>query len=197
MIPEVLYIHGFASSSLSYKARLLEEFFSNVGYYNIIHPNIPVAPKKAMNFIKEIITYNPIKLIIGSSLGGFYALAAHQDSHLPTVLINPALEPHKTLKDFTGVVKKFNTEDFFIWTEDHVKQLQDIYFSLNFNNFDQDKLYFYLSKNDEFIDHSNIPNLFPKAHIKFFDNCRHRFDKFELILPEILDIYIKYTNPQA
>ena len=189
MTTEVLYIHGFASSPNSWKANLLKEYFQKQGYENVFVPQIPVSPLKAIDFLKEIYDSKPLKLVVGSSLGGFYALYLAQFFDIKTILINPAIKPSQTL-DFEGPVKRHNSDEFFLWTKDHVNQLEELENDLNINKINQQNLYFYLSRDDEILDHSQIPELFPQAHIQFFDDCKHAFTCFESILNQIFNIYL-------
>jgi predicted esterase YcpF (UPF0227 family) len=189
MVGEILYIHGFASSSNSYKASLLDEYFKQLGLNIVLRPSLPVAPLKAIEFLKEIYEHNPLKVVVGSSFGGFYALYLHQwfDGH--TVLINPSLQPSRTLADKTGLIKRHNSEDFFHWTDDHVKQLKKLEEELDFGKLKQQTLHFYLAKDDEILNHSKIPEIFSQAQIKFYEESKHVFMNFDKILPEIFNIY--------
>lgn len=55
-------------------------------------------------------------------------------------------------------------------------------------------LNFFLSKQDECLNHSNIPLLFPNANtIEYFDD-NHRFDKFEIVIPKIEMLYRRYIS---
>ncbi len=189
MSNEILYIHGFASSVNSLKANILKDYFARFGYYNVIIPNIPVEPFRAINFLEEIYENNPIKVTVGSSLGGFYALYMHMKHPVQTVLINPSLNPHLDLKDAVGPVKRHNSEDFFQWTEDHVRQLEELVNQLDISKLDQTKLHFFLAKDDELLDFSDIKKLFPYATVKFFDNAGHAFKPFAKVLPDIMNLY--------
>ncbi len=189
MTGEILYIHGFASSPNSRKAQMLDEFFKNLGLNIVLRPQMPVSPLKAIDFLCELYKYNPVKIIVGSSLGGFYALYMHQRFGKRTVLINPALKPSESLGEAIGLIKRHNTDEFFHWTAEHVEQLRELESHLDISKLDQSKLHFYLSEDDEVLDHSQIPKLFPYAQIKFYKNSKHAFEKFDKILPEILSLY--------
>ena len=194
MIGEILYIHGFASSYESTKAKQLEEYFANLGLYNVIHPQIPVSPLRAIDFLEQIYENNPLTLIIGSSLGGFYALYMHIKYPKNVFLINPSLRPHETLKEYIGTVKRHNSDDFFQWTEEHLEQLKYLYNKLDYSKLDQTKLHFILSKDDEILDFSDINKFFPYAEIKFYDNSGHVFKKFAQILPDLISIYVNLQD---
>ncbi len=190
MSTEILYIHGFASSYNSLKAKQLEKYFSQIGYYNVVHPQIPVAPFSAINLLEQIYENNPLLMVIGSSLGGFYALYMHMKYQLHTFLINPSLKPHETLREYVGTVKRHTSDEFFQWTEEHVEQLEELYKKLDYSKLDQTKLHFLLSEDDELLDFSDIRKFFPYADIRFFKDSGHAFRTFDKVLPDLVSMYI-------
>ena len=190
MPAKVLYIHGFASSSNSFKARQLEEFFGQQGLHNVVlHPTLPVSPKRAISMLDDLFKYFDIKLVIGSSLGGFYALYLHQYKNVHTVLINPSLNPSKTLEKYIGLIKRHYSENFFYWTDKHIQELLELEKQIDYSRIDLSRLYLYISRDDEILDFSGIEKVFPAAKIKFYDNAKHAFVVFDKILPEIFELY--------
>lgn len=190
MPAKILYIHGFASSSNSFKARQLKEFFDRQGLHNVVlHPTLPVSPKRAVCLLNDMFKDFDIKLVIGSSLGGFYALYLHQQQNIHTVLINPSLNPSKTLEKYTGLIKRHYSESFFYWTDKHIQELLELEKQIDYSRIDQSRLYLYISRDDEILDFSGIEKIFPAAKIKFYDNAKHAFVVFDKILPEIFELY--------
>ena len=53
--------------------------------------------------------------IIGSSLGGFYAIYFGNKLNIPTMVINPALEPDKSLLSYVGPQKNIYTKKKYIF----------------------------------------------------------------------------------
>ena len=89
-----LYLHGFLSHPNSAKPKLLKEAHEKIGK-PFIAPELYMSPDEVAEFlsklIKEDLKGGPVD-VIGSSLGGFYAVWAKE--HLPVekaVLLNPAL----------------------------------------------------------------------------------------------------------
>ena len=114
---------------------------------------------------------------------------------MPLILINPSLRPFETLKKFTCELKRFHTGEKFLWKPAYVRQLYELYKSVNFEEIDRKKLYFFLSKDDELLDHSQIPHIFAGSNIFFYDNSGHSFEKFEEIIPKIEKLW-KHTNAE-
>ena len=73
----IIYIHGFSSSANSTKGQILKDYFA--GKDNVLTPGLPEEPNKTIKHLEDLIkSANGEKvMLIGSSLGGFYALALH------------------------------------------------------------------------------------------------------------------------
>ena len=95
----ILNIHGYAGSpqNAAYAAILAN------GYKNIISPVIDYdaeSPEDILYRLRYIIADKKIGLIIGTSLGGFFALALSAELNLPVILVNPFLMPFLTFPEY-------------------------------------------------------------------------------------------------
>lgn len=97
----ILYLHGLASSKESNTVKVLKEHLQEDIILSI---DIPMEPYDALKEIfKTITTFHP-HLIIGNSLGGFYA----QFFEGPLkILINPALKPDEEIRKVLGGYGEF------------------------------------------------------------------------------------------
>jgi len=116
---KLIYIHGFGSCGKSNKYNVLKKL-----NYPILAPNLPPSPKEAVNVLESIIT--PDSVLIGSSLGGYYAIYLAERYFLKAVLINPSLKPYKTLKNYTGLQYRFCDKKPFYWKKEYLKELKDL-----------------------------------------------------------------------
>ena len=70
----IIYIHGFASSGFGTKPQKFKEYFED----EVITISLPTIPNLAIDTLEQIIEAFLSKeedvYLIGSSLGGFYAL---------------------------------------------------------------------------------------------------------------------------
>lgn len=183
----ILYIHGFGTTGKdSQKAKELADYF---GDEKVLRPSWPYRPKDAFNMLSEIMQNNNIRTVVASSFGGFFAILLAQNFDANYVFINPSLNPDLTLqRALNQILVLPNDEKVFIdnYFIDEIANLKN---SADYTKINQKRLYFYLSENDEVLDHSMIPTLFPNAaKIKFFKNSRHNFGRFKEILPEIESI---------
>lgn len=179
----IIYIHGFASSGNARKARETKEYFNKM---KVLSPDLPVEPDKAFLILNDIIRDSGINAnLIGSSLGGFYAMHLSAVYGLKAVLLNPAVEAHKSLAAYIGEHMNYDTGAKFLWTPEYINQLSNLY-KKYFKFIKQDNLFLLLSKDDELIDHSLTKNTFPDSKLILeYDNCGHQFSRYREALPEI------------
>ena len=91
---KILYLHGFASSADSTKAKVIESFVKkNTSSSRILIPDLDNNIKNAYQQIEEIIKTESPSSIIGSSLGGFFGIYFAEKYDLLCVNINPAIPP--------------------------------------------------------------------------------------------------------
>lgn len=115
---KVLFIHGFASSGQSSKADDLRQMLN----CEVIAPDLQHQPQQDIAKLTQILRTEPIEMIVGSSLGGFYALLLATRLPHKVVLINPSLSPPLTLQDQLGMVESFKG-GAFDWNIQHLAEL--------------------------------------------------------------------------
>ncbi|MCW8962238.1 MAG: hypothetical protein OQL16_00485 [Gammaproteobacteria bacterium] len=120
----ILYIHGFASCGAGNKVQFLWQHF---GEAQVISPDLPVAPVEAISYLEAIINEKPVKLLIGSSLGGYYADYLGSRYGIPAVLINPSTRPFETLRNYIGTNTNWCSGEPFEWKPGYCDALESIY----------------------------------------------------------------------
>ena len=98
----IVYLHGYASSSQSGTAKYLVKKMKEC---NVIAPDIPIDPVEALPFLKNYCASHKANLIIGTSMGGMYAM---QLTDYPRICVNPALH----MSQLTGVLQVGTFERF-------------------------------------------------------------------------------------
>ncbi|MBI3716720.1 MAG: alpha/beta fold hydrolase [Betaproteobacteria bacterium] len=123
----LVYAHGFRSSSLSRKAGELRE------YVRRHHPDLGIAvpdlapdPVVALAQLEALCdACDPRRLtLVGSSLGGYYAWVLAEEYRVRAVLLNPSLRPFETLANHTGPQTNLYTGEPFGWTHAHLAALR-------------------------------------------------------------------------
>ena len=108
---KILFLHGFFASGQCVPAMALRDAFK--GRAEVITPDLPMHPKEAIIFIRELIDKeNPERLrvgerssgilLLGNSCGSFYAQIVASEMGIPTLLGNPHFKMTEFLKDRIG-----------------------------------------------------------------------------------------------
>jgi predicted esterase YcpF (UPF0227 family) len=122
----IVYIHGFNSSALSFKARLLRERLAALGRSAEFHcPELDHRPSRAIAQLEALIGrqgQTPAALV-GSSLGGYYATYLAEKHLLRAVLINPAVRPYELLASYIGPQRNLYTGAQYEFTAQHLDEL--------------------------------------------------------------------------
>lgn len=80
--------------------------------------------KQLHGIIKEIGDQSVV--LIGSSLGGFYATCISERYGLPAALVNPATGPFERWHEYIGEHKNFYSDTLITVTSEHVGELESL-----------------------------------------------------------------------
>ena len=97
---KILFLHGFYASGQCVPAMALREAF--VGRAEVITPDLPMHPKEAVLFIRELIDREQPDLLIGNSCGAFYAHMVAPVVGIPALLGNPHFRMTEFLRQRIG-----------------------------------------------------------------------------------------------
>jgi predicted esterase YcpF (UPF0227 family) len=123
----ILYLHGFRSSPQSFKARLIAERMHALGrsaeYYC---PQLPASPRRAINLASQIASRfsSAESVLIGSSLGGYYATWLAEQLSCRAVLLNPAVGAPRDLEKHVGVTTDFHSGQPFEFKREYIDELK-------------------------------------------------------------------------
>jgi len=123
----LIYIHGFNSSALSFKAGLVRRRMAELNHAGeLACPELPHRPARAIGLLEDVLkkALPQRPALIGSSLGGFYATWLAERHGLRAVLVNPAIRPYELLKDAVGPQANLYTGARYDFTEDHLAELR-------------------------------------------------------------------------
>jgi len=148
---KLLYIHGLSSSGNSNTAKNLAFLLPDV---EIIAPDLPIHPIKALRLLQEICKTESPDIIIGTSMGGLFAQQMHG---YKKILVNPAFHVSEFLRTKTGIQDFLNARKDGETTYDVTKSLCDEYFemeSIHFEGltpFDYENTYALFGEKDELV----------------------------------------------
>ena len=114
---KILFLHGFFASGQCVPALALRESF--VGRAEVLTPDLPIHPKEALRFVRELIDREKPDLLIGNSCGSFYAQMLAPVVGIPALLGNPHFQMTEFLKQRIGAhqyksPRKDGNQDFII-----------------------------------------------------------------------------------
>ncbi|WP_394192690.1 YqiA/YcfP family alpha/beta fold hydrolase [Pseudoalteromonas atlantica] len=186
MVKRVIYIHGFNSSEKSYKAVRFGEYMA---HYNVEYcvPRLSHEPLHAIIQLEQLLTPNSV--LIGSSLGGFYATYLSQRYQLPAVLINPAVKPFLLLSSFLGANYNPYQDTHYELNKSHINALKALFVA----QLKQPSLLYLLQQTgDEVLGFEQAVKYYLqcKQHIEFGGD--HSFKNFESTFESIVD-FLKIT----
>lgn len=171
----ILYIHGFGSSGQGGKASLFREYFED----EVIVPSLSYVPSLAIDTLEQIIEMLQAKDeeigLVGSSLGGYYAIYLANKYKLKAVLINPAIYPYKTLEKIGKAMNYYDGSSFEV-TKEHMQSLK----SFEVNNIkNEDDFLVLLQTDDEVLDYNEAVEKLPNSDLVIEDGGNHSFENIE------------------
>ena len=186
----IIYAHGFNSSSSSYKARLIQRLIREQGsHIDFWCPNLPHWPKEAVAVLRNKIKTASIDevVLVGSSLGGFYATYLSEQLGCRSIVINPAITPHIGLKNYVGLQKNLYTNEEYEFTNQHLEQLE-IMHTPRLEN--PKRLLLMHTTGDELLDWRVALQFYKDSKRLIVSGSDHGFSNFE----DYVDIVLSHTS---
>ena len=187
----IIYLHGFASSGRSWKAQRLGRWLAPIP---VLAPTFRQDPPSAVGFLERFIgeavaeaPQEPL-LLIGSSLGGYYAQYLVRRFSAGAVLINPALNPVETLAQCVGENRIFQTQEVFTFSLSQLRALKS--FDIVDPCVSPVPTLVLVDQGDEVIDPSLAVERYSEcAQVRIFEGGSHGFAHLEESLDLIKEFY--------
>jgi predicted esterase YcpF (UPF0227 family) len=180
----LIYIHGFRSSSRSFKARLLHARLAAVGKADrFFAPDLPPEPDLAIALIRERLAPAGDDTLVGSSLGGCYARWLAEQTGCKAVLLNPAVHPARDLQGQVGPQSGYHDGQPFQFEARFLAQLQ----RYEVAEITRPERYFLIAaQGDEVLDWREMAAAFAGARQKIVPGSDHGLSDFEAHIDEVL-----------
>lgn len=181
-----LYLHGFASAfdPDGGKVQTLKKNFDVIHFsYDTTMP-YPQNMARMSNIIKA----HDVKIVVGCSLGGFYALEASKATGVFAVALNPSYDPKNSMKNHIGSNKNYKTGKMEALTAQAVES-----YPLTVNT--EANGIVLIEKGDAVINPNQSFKFFEKKYAtKLVAGGSHRFESLEDNIDYVLTEFEKFTK---
>jgi predicted esterase YcpF (UPF0227 family) len=182
--PTLLYIHGLNSSGLSKKATQLAALMQARGLAEQLRvPELHHHPRQAIAQLEAAIDELGRPLLVGSSLGGYYATHLARRYGLKALLINPAVNPHQLFDGFLGPQENLYTGERWELTLDHVQALAELEVPAPQ---DPQRTQVWLQTGDETLDYRRAEAFYRACALRIQAGGDHSYQGFAEQLPAVL-----------
>jgi predicted esterase YcpF (UPF0227 family) len=184
MSGSILYIHGFNSAPSSKKACQLVAVMERIGLAERLRvPALHHHPRQAMAQLEAALAELESPLLVGSSLGGYYATHLAERHGLKALLVNPAVNPHQRFDGFLGAQKNHYTGETWELTLDHVQALAELEVA---PPTDGSRYQVWLQTADETLDYRQAEQFYRACALRIQAGGDHSFQGFAERLPALL-----------
>lgn len=104
----IIYLHGLDSDPNANKAIITANHAKAFGI-DTLRPNLNYPPADVVANLLALIEDNPNCVLVGSSLGGYFANLLSDMTGTPAVLLNPSIRPDVSFRRF--LTDKFDGQD--------------------------------------------------------------------------------------
>ena len=185
----VVYLHGFRSSPNSSKAVKTKEAIKALSTMsNPIHwycPQLLASPKQSMDMVIEYIQANPFDrlIVIGSSLGGFYANYLAERYQCKAVTLNPAVRAPRELAPHVGMMTAYDSDEPFDFRPEYIDELC----ALQVERLVRPENYFLIAaKGDELLDWKEMVDFYSGAQQLVLEGSDHGISEYSEYLPQVM-----------
>ena len=181
---KVIYLHGFNSDGDSRTVKNLRKKIPDLISVSYDYILAEKAYEKIKVTIEETIKENADIILMGTSLGAFWANYFNQKFGLKSILVNPSLYPWISLVKYMGLNKNFNSGEERILTAENVAA---------YKKYETEIIQGYhrvvvLGTKDDVIDYRETEQVFKgKAEIILL-NEGHRIENTDRISQLIIDV---------
>lgn len=189
----ILYLHGFRSSPQSFKATLLAKAVEQAGLADQWHcPQLPPSPRQAIELANSLIHQHMAQglqpehelVVLGSSLGGYYAACLAQTWQCRALLFNPVVHAARDLATQVGEHIMWNSNERFQFLPEYVDELADMAPGRPAH---PERFYLLAAKGDEVLDWREMVDWYQGCELRLLEASDHGISDFEQWLPEVLE----------
>ena len=172
----LIYLHGFRSSPQSFKAQMLARAMADAGRSgDFVCPQLPASPAAAIELILDTVRPTERDVVVGSSLGGYYARYIAEQCGSRTVLLNPSVQPAQSLARHLGRGTMFHSDQPFEFLAAHLDELKR--FEVQLVSRPKRSLLI-AATGDELLDWRDMVDAWPGAQTRVIEGSDHALSDF-------------------
>ena len=185
MSGSILYIHGFNSAPESKKATQLSSLMQRIGCSDQLRvPALHHHPREAIAQLQAAISDLGRPLLVGSSLGGYYATYLAEQHGLKALLVNPAVSPHRMFDGYLGTQTNLYSGQTWELTHDHVTALAELEVAAPQ---DPERYQVWLQTADETLDYRLAEKYYKACALRIQAGGDHSYQGFAQQMPALLN----------
>jgi len=186
----LVYLHGFRSSPNSSKAVMtgaaVRALSTADHTYEWYCPQLLASPKESIDLVVKHIDQSKADriVIIGSSLGGFYANYLDEKYQCKGIALNPAVYAARELEPHVGMMTAYDSEEPFNFKAEYVDELR----ALQVNHITNPERYFLIAaKGDELLDWKEMAAFYSGAKQLILEGSDHGIADYANHLPAVIE----------
>lgn len=182
----MLYLHGFRSSPSSFKAQAAADYMSRHGLAGrFFCPQLPESPFQSVSLAAQLMEgHDPDGiLLIGSSLGGYYANFLAERTGCRAVLLNPVIDPWDVKASIDNPPDSLEMAGWEMDREKYADELR----RFRVRKITRPERYFLIAATgDEMLDYRQMSAHYENARQIIINGSDHSLSEFPDYLDEIL-----------
>lgn len=182
----ILYLHGFRSSPSSFKAQAALDYMNTHGLGGrFFCPQLPESPFQSVSLASQLMEgHDPENiLLIGSSLGGYYANFLAERTGCKAVLLNPVIDPWQVK---AGMENPPGTLELAEWEMDREKYADELRRFAVRHITRPERYLLIAATGDELLDYRQMSAHYENARQIIIQGSDHSLPEFPDYLDEIL-----------
>lgn len=186
----VVYLHGFRSSPRSSKAVITGEAVKKLSTADKpiewYCPQLLASPKLSMEMVENHINQSQhTKLVvIGSSLGGYYANYLAEKFGCKAVALNPAVWAPKELASHVGMLTSYDTNEPYDFRPEYIDELKQLQVEAISN---PSRYFLMAAKGDELLDWHEMVDFYKGAQQLVLEGSDHGIAEYPDHLPKVIE----------
>ena len=190
----VVYLHGFRSSPRSSKAvltgdaiRALSSPEHPIEWYC---PQLIASPKASMDMVNQHISKSKFDrlVVIGSSLGGYYANYLAEKYGCKAIALNPAVRAPRELASHVGMLTTYDTNEPYDFRPEYIEELKALQVEVISN---PSRYFLMAAKGDELLDWREMVEFYKGGEQLVLEGSDHGIADY----PNHIHRVLKFISP--